>query len=73
VKGLEAYTGHILREFQIASPDLVTPAVRTFIADKFIRGYSVNAAVRDLRSELHQQMIANAAKQQIDNTESLVK
>jgi hypothetical protein len=57
-RGLDAFEGHVLREFQIANPALANEATRTFIAKKFKERYSVDATVRDLRHELHAQLAA---------------
>lgn len=67
-RGLDAFIGRVLREFQIAHPSTVTPATTKFIREKFMTNHSVSATVRDLRAELHAQMIAEAAKRE----ESLV-
>jgi hypothetical protein len=60
-KGLEQFTGAVLREFQIANPACSNDATRNFIRAKFRAGYSIDATVRDLRAELHAQLIAQAA------------
>jgi hypothetical protein len=62
-RGLEQFMGNVLREFQIANPACSNDATRNYIHAKFRAGYSIAATVRDLRAELHAQLIAAAAQE----------
>jgi hypothetical protein len=70
-RGLEQFMGAVLREFQIANAACSNDATRHFITKKFRAGYSIDATARDLRAELHAQLIASAAQTQAE-AESLV-
>jgi hypothetical protein len=70
-RGFEAFATNVLREFDITVLANTTDAAVKFIRDKFRAGYSIDATVRDLRAELHAQLIASAAQTQAE-TDSLV-
>jgi hypothetical protein len=70
-RGFTMFLTNVLREFHIQWPSNVTEGTRAFIRAKFRAGYSIDATVRDLRAELHAQLIANAAQSQAE-ADSLV-
>lgn len=71
-RGLDTFTCNVLREFHIADPEQANAGACQFIRDKFKAGYSISATIRDLRAELHAQMLANAASVPAGTEDSLV-
>jgi hypothetical protein len=57
-QGLDQFTARVLRAFHIDDPAQANPATLKFIGEKFRARFSVSATVRDLRAELHVQLVA---------------